>query len=102
MTFPNLTESVVRQRSSAESFQRGREYFEEGAVLSLLRRGDTLFAEVEGSEPEPYEVRVDSDAAGVTGASCTCPYSFGGWCKHLVAALLACLHAPEEIEERPS
>ncbi|HEY9639937.1 MAG TPA: hypothetical protein V6C57_05605, partial [Coleofasciculaceae cyanobacterium] len=31
----------------------------------------------------------------------TCPYDYEGWCKHIVAALLTCLHQPDRIEQRP-
>jgi uncharacterized Zn finger protein len=102
MTIPSLTEAIIRQGASAESFRRGREYYENGAVASLVRRGNAIQAEVEGSQYEPYEINIAFDAAGITTAHCTCPYDWGGWCKHIVATLLACLEAPGEIEERPS
>ena len=35
---------------------------------------------------------------GETTADCTCAYSYGGWCKHIVATLLTVLHRPESIE----
>lgn len=35
-------------------------------------------------------------------ADCTCPYDWGGWCKHIVATLLAYSHAaPDEVAVRP-
>ncbi len=98
---PGLTENAIREGASAESFRRGEGYYDEGAVLSLARRGDVIQAEVEGSQPEPYLVRVEFDEGGITAAFCDCPYDRGGWCKHIVATLLACLHEPESIEERP-
>src|SRR5947209_1755066 len=96
-----LTEALIRQNAAAESVQRGRQYFREGAVASLVRRGAAIEAEVEGSEPAPYRVRVGFDEGGITDAECSCPYDWGGWCKHIVATLLACLEAPETLEERP-
>lgn len=36
----------------------------------------------------------------IASASCTCPYDWGGYCKHIVAVLLAALREPE-VEERP-
>jgi uncharacterized Zn finger protein len=101
MTLLNFTEAKIRQQTSAESFQRGREYYQRGAVVSLVQRRDTLEADVWGSETEPYRVRVALAAGGLAGATCTCPYDWGGWCKHIAAALLAGLHQPEKIEERP-
>jgi uncharacterized Zn finger protein len=102
MAMLNFSEGLIRQHTSSESFQRGEEYYRDGAVASLVRRGNALEAEVEGSQPIPYRVHAVVDAGGVTEAACTCPYDWGGWCKHIVAALLACAHEPEAIEERPA
>jgi uncharacterized Zn finger protein len=71
-------------------------------VISLARRGNVLEAAVEGSHYEPYRVRVTFDTGGVTDAVCDCPYDWGGWCKHIVATLLACLHEPDSVEVRPT
>ena len=101
MSIPALTETAIRRGASAESFRRGEEYYEGGAVTSAVRRGDTIQAEVDGSQYEPYRVSIAFDQAGVTAASCSCPYDWGGWCKHIVATLLLCLNEPGEIEERP-
>jgi uncharacterized Zn finger protein len=95
-----LNEATVRQRASAESFSRGEDYFQRGAVVGLARRGDQLSAEVEGSEYLPYRVTVTFDAFGVRDAACSCPYDWGGDCKHIVAALLASLRTPEAVEQR--
>ncbi len=99
--FELLTEAVIREHASSESFGRGEEYYDRGAVLSLMRRGNVLRGEVAGSE-SPYEVRVTFDAAGITEASCGCPYDWGGWCKHIVAVLLACIREPESVGEQPA
>src|SRR5579871_4407085 len=101
MALSNITEAMIRENSTAESFQRGRQYVQQGAVEALVQRGDVLQAEVSGTEPEPYNVTVRFGQAGITEASCTCPYDWGGWCKHIVATLLAALQMPQEIEQRP-
>ncbi len=101
MVLPELTEAMVRRVATEESFERGYEYYDEGAVLSLIMREGVLHASVEGSNPQPYTVRCIFDERGVTSATCTCPYDWGGWCKHIVATLLAVIHEPETIEERP-
>jgi uncharacterized Zn finger protein len=98
---PGLSEASILAKSSNESFSRGRAYYERGSAGSLALRGDTLQGEVEGSQYTPYQVRVTFDAGGITAASCSCPYTFGGWCKHIVAVLLACLHTPAAVEARP-
>lgn len=97
-----LTESLIREHASFESFRRGEDYYRQETVLSLTRRGGVLRAEVAGSEFAPYEVRVAFDEAGITEAACSCPYDWGGWCKHIVAALLACINEPESVRERPA
>jgi uncharacterized Zn finger protein len=101
MKIPALSEAAIRQYVTAQSFQRGQDYYRQGAVISLVQREDELQAQVEGSQYTPYQVRITFDAGGITGAICSCPYDWGGWCKHIVATLLACLHEPEEIESRP-
>lgn len=102
MTIPSLSEAAIRRQATAESFSRGESYCHGGAVASLVQRGSVLQAEVEGSQYEPYRVRVTLDEGGVTGAACDCPYDWGGWCKHIVATLLTCLREPSLIEERPT
>ncbi|NWF79795.1 MAG: SWIM zinc finger domain-containing protein [Chloroflexi bacterium] len=99
---PPLSEAQIRQHASAESFARGADYERRGAVGQLVLRGDLLQTEVEGSEYEPYRVTVSLDAGGVRAASCSCPYDWGGWCKHIVATLLAYIHAaPGAVVVRP-
>lgn len=97
-----LTESLVRQQAARESFQRGREYYHQRAVVSLMRRGNIRQAEVEGSQVAPYRIRVIFDGGGITEAVCDCSYEWGGWCKHIVATLMACVHQPEAVAERPT
>jgi uncharacterized Zn finger protein len=98
---PKLTEAIIRQHASSDSFQRGREYYGQGAVVRVVRRGQQLQAEVEGSQYEPYRVQITCDAGGIAQAICSCPYDWGGWCKHIVATLLAAVHDPAQIDERP-
>src|SRR5215210_3792709 len=97
---PEITEKLVRKLASGETLQRGREYFQRGAVVGLTRRGDRLLAQVEGSSYEPYRVDITLDAGGIASAECTCPYEWGGACKHIVAVLLAYINQPEQVEER--
>src|SRR3954463_15082601 len=98
---PSLSEATIRSHSSPESYIRGRGYYDRGAVADLTLRGNLLEGAVEGSQYEPYRVRVRFDAGGITAATCSCPYDFGGWCKHIVALLLAALYDTDAIERRP-
>lgn len=91
-----LTESFISDRTARSVYQRGVSYYEMGAVVSIRRIENTLHAVVEGSEYDPYDVRIDFDDAGIDDADCTCPFD-GGWCKHVVAALLMCYREPDRI-----
>lgn len=101
MPLPKLTVANLKRNATEQSFSRGESYFHSGSVTGMTLRQPTLQAEVEGNDVEPYRVTVTFDKGGVTEARCSCPYSFGGWCKHTVATLLVCMHQPETIEERP-
>ena len=101
MPLPNLTIANLKRYATAHSFSRGESYFQLGAVTDITLRQQTLRAEVEGNEVEPYQVTVTFDKGGVTNTRCSCPYSFEGWCKHTVATLLVCIHQPETVRERP-
>ncbi len=102
MALPNLTPATIQYHATEPSYARGESYFRSGAVVSLTQRQQTLQAEVEGNEVIPYRVTIDFDGGGVIQAACTCPYNFEGWCKHIVATLLTCIHQPETIEQRPT
>jgi uncharacterized Zn finger protein len=102
MSIPKLRESLIRDRTTAQVFQRGEQYYHSGAVVNSCSRGNTIQATVEGNEVEPYRVSLQFDSAGIKQVSCTCAYSFEGWCKHIVATALLCLRQPEAIQERPS
>ena len=97
-----IDESALRVLATPETFSRGEEYYHSGAVSDLQRRGDTLLAEVEGSQYEPYRVTVELGEGGIVSADCTCPYDWGGYCKHIVAVLLTYIRDREQIEERPT
>lgn len=97
---PGLSEATIRSQANDSSYQRGREYYRSGAVDNLLQRGNVIYAEVEGSDYEPYTVSLTFDAGGLRTADCTCPYDYGGWCKHIVAVALTCLHQPQLVESR--
>ena len=97
-----LTENILRSLSTEQSFERGRQYYRAGVINNATRQGNLLTALCEGSSAPAYRLRVELDQAGVRSASCTCPYDWGGLCKHLVALLLAYIHQPETFTERGS
>ncbi|MEJ2737357.1 MAG: SWIM zinc finger family protein [Anaerolineae bacterium] len=100
MPKPTLTEATIRNLTTAQSFSRGQEYLRDGAVLEIEQRDDLLLATVEGSQYEPYQVQIRLDPGGIVDADCTCPYDWGGYCKHIVAVLLTFVQQPDQITER--
>ncbi len=98
---PELSEASIRRQATSQSFDRGQDYCRSGSVTSLSQGGNELSANVEGSELDPYRISICFNKGGITSASCTCPYNFEGWCKHIIATLLTCLHQPDRIEQRP-
>ena len=88
MTDPRRIDSAaIRAKVTEQSYDRGVEYVHAGAVESATTRGDQLFATVQGSEWDPYHVIVTFTGDDFA-ATCTCPYDWGGYCKHVVAVLL--------------
>jgi len=99
-----LTEKIIRDRASDQSYQKGSEYFQSGVIYNpswqATTGGIVLTAQCEGSTAPSYRLHVGLDAGGVRSASCTCPYDWGGDCKHIVALLLMYLHKPDEFSEQ--
>lgn len=101
MTLPKITESMIRAGASPESFRRGEEYYREGTISNTAIQQDTLLSgECAGTYSPYYRVQVELDDAGIANASCTCLYEYGGYCKHIVALLLAYLHHPKSFPVR--
>ena len=96
-----FTEADVRAGANDQSFQRGSSYQRSGAVHDIVRRGNLLTARVQGSEYAPYEIAVTLlDDGSIDAATCTCPYDWGGYCKHIVAVLLTVLQG-DKITVKP-
>ena len=96
-----LSKAIIRANATNQSWQRGEIYYRDGYVGQVSRRGDTIAAEVSGSGVRPYRVTINFGDCQMMG-ECTCPYDWGGYCKHIVATLLVCLHQSELIQSRPS
>jgi Uncharacterized conserved protein len=67
----------------------------------VVRRGDRVRADVEGSQYQPYTITINFDDVGVAHTDCSCPYDHGGICKHRVAVLLTCLRNPKRVRAQP-
>ncbi|MFL6275996.1 MAG: SWIM zinc finger domain-containing protein [Blastocatellia bacterium] len=99
---PRLTEAMVRALANDKSFERGKDYYRGGAISETMRQGLELRGECAGSEYEPYEISVTFNAKGIADTSCTCPYEYGGICKHTVALLLTYVHQPQAFHAAAS
>lgn len=91
-----VSEDQILAKVTEKSFKRGMEYFDWGMVESVVRRGNRLFAEVLGSEEDFYHVGIALQE-GDFSASCTCPYDWGGYCKHIVAVLLTWMNDRDSV-----
>src|SRR5215210_8655420 len=100
MTVPKLTEAVIRAGATDKSFLRGRELYRGGAISNASIQGRTLSGECEGGGSPFYRVRAELDGGGIRSATCSCPYDFGGYCKHIVALLLAYAQKPKQFSVR--
>jgi uncharacterized Zn finger protein len=98
---PRLTAAHVRELASEKSFERGQAYYRDGAVLDPVCQATHLRARCEGSDYEPYQVSATLNKGGIAETSCTCPYDYGGICKHVVALLLTYVHKPQTLRFIP-
>lgn len=105
MKQPQITEEMIDALDvEPRVYERGEDYFENGAVLGVKQRGDLLSAEVQGSDDEPYRVTIRLNKQGISATDCTCPYTeeWSGVCKHVVAVLLTLCYDEADVEQRPS
>lgn len=102
----HLTEKIIRDRTTEQSFQKGLDYYLSGAIYDptwqSIPDGIMLMASCQGSNASSYRLSVKIDAGGIRFASCTCPYDWGGDCKHIVALLLTYLRQPEKFTKQQS
>ncbi len=80
-----LNVQKIRNLCTEESYSRGVEYLNEGRVRELGVSGSIANAMVRGTRNYRVEIDLDHDFS----STCTCPYDFEGYCKHIVATLLA-------------
>ncbi len=95
MGLPQFSASAIQDLANHDSYKRGEEYTDVGAVRNLVIEYDTYRAHVHGTHR--YTVRVWDDE-GEVEASCTCPYDWDGICKHMVAVMLTILDCDEHDE----
>jgi uncharacterized Zn finger protein len=96
---PNrITEETIRDYVDPASFARGLEYHRQDRIFQArVEGGRRLTAQCEGSSGGPYQVAATVEEGQIAEADCTCP--MGGFCKHIVALLLAWKDHPETFTE---
>lgn len=87
----------IESRTVGQSFYRGEALFADGAICLPVRRANELSALCVGSSAAAYYVSASFDGARIVETSCTCPYDWGGDCKHIIAMLLTFLYEPERF-----
>ena len=97
--FPTVGEEAISDWVGSRSFERGRSYFNSGAILEPRLQGNTLKAWCQGSRPQPYHLWIAYGAEGIKEADCSCPVGGGGRCKHVAALLLAWSDQPDSFRE---
>lgn len=92
-----LSETSLRREVSDQSWSRAQSYYNTDSVMNVVCRGSHIQAQVEGTEYEPYSVSLQVDPGGFKSARCSCPYDWGGWCKHIAAVGMVCCRQPEQV-----
>jgi uncharacterized Zn finger protein len=97
----SLSEATIRAGATEQSFQRGKALYRDEALSHTIQQGSTLRGRCQGNMRPYYKVKATLDDAGVRDAECECEYDYGGFCKHIVALLLAYVHEPALFESLP-
>ena len=97
-----VSEDTLKSLSTPTSFSRGDELYQDGAIFDTSRQSNVLRGKCRGSSAPYYEIVVRLDEGGFQEAYCSCPYSFGGLCKHIIALMLTFIHSPDEFAEQKS
>lgn len=98
-SIPHIKESTVRRWTDEVYFQRGKNYFEQGAIYDQRRQGMMLKSKCAGTQAPFYRQEVLFNSKGIEYAECSCPIGAGGRCKHSVALLLTWVNDPDSFKE---
>ncbi len=96
-----LSETSLRRQVNDKSWSRGQSYYKSGSVVNVVCRGNNIQAQVEGTDYEPYRVSLEVDPGGFKSATCSCPYDWGGWCKHIAAVGMLSCRDPQKVRIAP-
>jgi len=84
MQYPDR--EAIRSRCTEQSFERGRNYYDDDRIKSIDIDGEQITATVRGSRAYDVEITLTDDPIQTW---CSCPYDYAGDCKHIIAVLLA-------------
>ncbi|MBZ4665301.1 MAG: SNF2-related protein [Mahella sp.] len=99
-----FTRQALKDASTSVSYSRGIAYYRGKAVHDIEVHKIkpyvyTVKSIVEGSEPYHVTMNIDIKNDAITSAGCTCPYNYGGICKHIVATGLAFMDHMAKADE---
>lgn len=97
--FPIISHAEIKKRVGAVSFQRGMNYFNQGAIIDPRLQGQTINAGCFGSKNAIYRLQVTFGPSGIIAAKCSCPVGTDGSCKHIAALLLTWVENPKTFLE---
>ncbi|WP_204101912.1 MULTISPECIES: SWIM zinc finger family protein [Spirulina sp. CCY15215] len=96
----SLSETQIQRLATPNSYDRGQDYYQRHAILQPTRQGNVLSAFCIGTAL--YHVTIAFDENEISNAQCSCPYRYGGLCKHGVALLLTWCKEPEAFQNVPT
>jgi len=85
----------LKELSRPQSWEKGLGYYHRDRVQEIMLDGDELIAEVSGNSYPFYEVELNIENPHYH--YCSCPYDWGGICKHIIAVGLTWLDSSEGI-----
>ena len=92
-----IDKRILKKMSTEKSYERGINYYDMDMVNNPKVSGNTIFAEVSGKSFPYYDVELNIDNPDIN--YCTCPYDFGGVCKHIIALGLKWYHEQESFQK---
>lgn len=79
---------IIKDNAQPASITKGREIFKNGGILGFTSMDNYHYsAKVAGSGKELYQLHFSLSDQNHLTSYCSCPYDWGGICKHLIAAL---------------
>ena len=95
---------AIRREATETSFLRGKAYYKNNRIrdISIKATGNGLYkihAVVRGAEYYDTIVSIDIEANRLVSWKCSCPYDYGGACKHIVAVSIKFLFDMQDKSE---